>query len=144
MPAYRTFRTFLLLAPPLGWLIYASGVIAGEALQGQPLSTIGGGVLVALVGMPFGYLFGVPAAFVSALMLVVGSSLADAEPGPVFAGAVGLICGIAFAMLFHRAVDAGGLGVPAYFVLKVLTCLVPTLICWWLVCRRNAPTNENG
>ncbi len=86
---------------------------------------------------------GIPAAF-AALLVIAGSSFADAEPGPVPAVAAGLICGFVFALLFHREVDAAVLGVPTYFVLKVLTCLVPTLICWWLLRRNAAQTNDYG
>ena len=137
----QTFRTFIFLAPPMGWLIYATGMILGEALQGDWLGTLGTGLVVILIGAPFSYLFGlIPAAF-AALLMIAGSSFAEAEPGPVFAGMTELICGLIFAVLFHREVDAAVLGGPAYFALKVLTCLVPTLICWWLLRQNRADTS---
>jgi hypothetical protein len=141
MPPVQTFRTFVFLAPPLGWLIYATGMIVGEALQGDWLGTLSTGLLVIVIGAPFSYLFGLIQAAFAALLMVAGSSFAEAEPGPVFAGVVGLICGLIFAALFHREVDAAVLGGPIYFTLKVLTCLVPTLICWWLVRQHTADTS---
>jgi hypothetical protein len=141
MSPVQTFRTFIFLAPPLGWLVYATGMIVGEALQGDWLGTLSTGLLVIMIGAPFSYLFGlIPAAF-AALLMVAGSSFAEVEPGPVFAGVIGLICGLIFAVLFHREVDAAVLGGSAYFTLKVLTCLVPTLICWWLLRQNRTDTS---
>ncbi len=142
MAADRTFRVFLFIAPPIGWLIYAVGVVAGEAFQGHSFETLLGGLVVALLGLPVSYLFGIPVAFFAALLMTWATSLTEERPGPVLAAIVGLVCGLCFALLFHRESDALPLGVSGYVVLKVLTCLVPTLICWWLVCRDQRTANE--
>jgi tetrahydromethanopterin S-methyltransferase subunit F len=141
MPTIQTFRTFVFLAPPIGWLVYATGMILGEAVQGDWLGTLSTGLLVIVIGAPFSYLFGLIPAALAAVLMVAGSSFAEVEAGPVFAGVVGLICGLIFAILFHREVDAAVLGGPVYFALKVLTCLVPTLICWWLVRQNRTDTS---
>jgi len=80
----------------------------------------------------------------AALLMVAGSSLLSIRPGPLYAVAVGLICGIIFALVFLPGADDSGLGVSGFFVLKVLTCLVPSLICWWLARPKRADASEAG
>jgi hypothetical protein len=139
MPPLRTFVTFALVGPPLGWLIYAAGVMVGDARPGGSLSALVAGVPALLLGLPFSYAYGIiPALLVAAIMVLL------APPGPVHAGLVGLLCGIGFALFFHRTEDVNGLGVPAYVVLKILTWLVPSLICWWLVRRKRTDASETG
>jgi hypothetical protein len=134
MSMRRILLVYALLGPPLGWFIYATGVIVGEAQPGELLSALTYGIPLLLEGIPVAYVFGlIPALLMAAVM--IASRL---RPGLLYAGVVGLLCGLAFALLFHRAVDANGLGVPAYFTVKVLTCLVPSLICWWLASRKRA------
>lgn len=144
MPRPQIIRVFLFLAPPIGWLVYSTGMVVGEALKGDWLGTLGTGLLVILIGLPFSYVFGAIPAAISALTMVFGSTLLEAEPGPIFATLAGLSCGLIFAVVFHRDADAAVLGIRAYFALKVLTCLVPTLICWWLTCGRCGPRNDDG
>jgi hypothetical protein len=134
MSTRKILLVYALLGPPLGWLIYATGVIVGDAQPGELLSGLVYGVPLLVVGIPFSYVFGL----IPALLMAAAMIASRTRPGLLHAGMVGLLCGLAFAIVFHRAVDATGLGVPAYFILKVLTCLVPSLICWWLASRRPA------
>jgi len=73
-------------------------------------------------------------------VLAVGTIVAIAQSrwasfGLVHVVAIGIVCGILFALAFERNVENPGIDVRIYFVVKVLTCLVPSLICW-LITRR--------
>ena len=84
MPTIQTFRTFVFLAPPIGWLIYATGMILGEAVQGDWLGTLSTGLLVIVIGAPFSYLFGLIPAVIGAANLVYAYLLSrrEREAGP--------------------------------------------------------------
>jgi hypothetical protein len=144
MPKLRTFVIFGLVGPPLGWLVYAIGLIAGDARTAQSASGLGETISLVLFGMLFSYVIGLIPALLTALLMVAGPSILSIRPGPGYATLVGLVCGVVFAALFLSGTDSSGLGDAGYFLLKVLTCLVPTLICWWLVRSKRSDINEES
>ncbi len=82
MPPLRTFVTFVLVGPPLGWLIYAIGVTMGDAKPGGSLLALVAGVPALLLGLPFSYAYGIiPALLVAMIMVASGAAQARSMRG---------------------------------------------------------------
>jgi hypothetical protein len=144
MPTLRTFLVFALLGPPLGSAIYTVGLIAGHIAKGQPSPPVDEAVMIMLFTAPFSYVFGLVPALLTATLLLAGPRLFNIRPGLPYAVATGFACGVVFALIFLPGADESGLGKAGYFALKVLTCLVPSLICWWLARPKRADADDTG
>jgi len=132
----KVVACFALLGPPLGALVFFALISAAigrmGADPGGPLAVFG---FLSLFGLPLSYLVGaMPAALTGA---VVG--LWQAFRGRMsfpFAAAVGLGCGLIVAGAGRWQVYDLDPGQRADLALILLTCLIPTLICWYVT--RNA------
>lgn len=144
MPKLRTFVIFAVVGPPLGAAIYSIGLIVGHFAKEQAWPSFDESILIILFSAPFSYVFGLVPALLVALAMVVGPSFFTVQAGALYALSTGLLCGIVFALIFLPGSNESGLGDHGYFVLKVLTCLVPTLICWWLARPKRVDASEAG
>ena len=134
---FKVIACFALLGPPLGALTFFALVSLSLGREifddlGVPAAAIGA---FSLFGLPLSYfLGGWPATLMGALV-----GFWQAFRGPVSwagAAALGLACGAAIAGSGRWVVDGLGATRHADLALVLLTCLIPTLICWYVT--RNA------
>jgi hypothetical protein len=127
---FKVIACFALLGPPLGALTFFG--LLGLSLGQEFLDGFGVLGAFSIFGLPlFYFVGGMPAALIGALV-----GFWQAFRGPVSwtgAAALGLACGAAIAGSGRWVVE--GLG-HADLALVLLTCLIPTLICWYVT--RNA------
>ncbi len=126
---------FVVLGPPIGFFVCL------------PLLAISAGDLpsalfAVLFVMPLSYIYGAPPAALAGVAIGIKQAFFGRSTWPMVC-AVGLIAGL----VFLKGVDAfdpgaafqarifDGAAVPLFPALAMLTCLVPTLLCWRLVRR---------
>ncbi len=121
---------FMLLGPPVGAIVFMTATALTGMAKGGDVSGLGWIALFALIyAAPFSYFVGiVPAAIAGLLMGIRQAYFGRANWA--YAVVVGLLVG--FGMLFltgqRIAVDA-----DAPVPILLLTCLIPTLVCWLVV-----------
>jgi hypothetical protein len=126
---------FVVLGPSIGFLVCLPLLVVS-------LGDLSSALFAVLFLMPLSYIYGAaPAAFAGAA-IGIKQAFFGGTPWPM-ALAVGLIAG----GVFLKSVDALNPGaafqaqivhrfaVPLFPPLAMLTCLVPTLVCWQLVRR---------
>jgi len=134
MPIFKTLLVYVLLGPPVGWLLFGTW-LATVASRSEPwLETAGKSAILIVAGIPLSYVIGcIPALAVGTIVALAQNRWASF--GLAHVAAIGVACGILFALAFERNTDNPGIDPRTYFIVKVLTCLVPSLICW-LIARR--------
>ena len=131
---FKVIMVFALLGPPLGALTFLALLTFGLGLAHDPnlagaVATFG---FLALFAVPTSYVLGgLPA-------LIVGGAIGmwQAFRGPAsfgLAGAVGLVGALGIAGSGHWPFSDASFRGRDDFALVLLTCLIPTLICWYLV-----------
>lgn len=135
---FRVVATFALLGPPLGALTFSGLFWLNAYLRHSPdfgPDMMHGFGMMALMGVPMSYVIGgLPATITGA-----GFAVWQAFRGPVsfsFAAAFGLACALGVGASGHWLLSEGAFPDRSQFALLLLTCLVPTLICWSIT--RNA------
>jgi len=119
---------------------FASTLVAGELDGGYLFSGPLVGVITGMAMLiPFAYVFGLIPALVAALA-VRQIQLRQAKPEWLWVTLFGTIIGFVFVPAFGAALG-GLLGSAGWsvadirkeaFLAYVPTCLIPTLVCWWL------------
>lgn len=141
MPTVKIILVFLLLGPPLGSLVHMLGLFVISPPSVSAMQAVDFFLRMTVIGTPFSYLFGV----IPALGTGISMALVQRIWGRIRlieAALLGLACGVLFA--FATEQNSGPLPSRAYFVVKVLTCLIPTIICWWLVRSKRTDISEEG
>ena len=141
MPLRRTLLIFALLGPPIGWLVFIVFIAFNDNGFLKGLRELAEGWDTVLIGIPMSYIIGIIPALFVALLMVLAPTL-RMRPGPLYAAAVGLFCGVVFAFVWKSGFEP--LHIDRFFIFKVLTCLVPTLICWWLARSKRVDGIEAG
>lgn len=117
--AIRTMLIFVILGPPIGYVVFLLWVTGEHWLRhGRLMPDVGSFLLV----FPFSYLLGIIPALVAGAIVVVIRPRSRFEWLPV--AATGLAVGLAFALLFALYFNS--------LPLSVAICFIPTLICWQL------------
>jgi len=135
---FQVVACFAIIGPPLGaltfiGLLWASATLHQTAYHGQDM--MHGFGMMAAMGLPMGYVIGgLPATITGA-----GFAVWQAFRGRVrfgFASGMGLACALGIAASGLWPMSNGAFPNRDEFALLLLTCLVPTLICWSIT--RNA------
>ena len=137
--AIKTILVFALLGPPIGSLVICLGSAVINPLP-SPLSlALGNLVFLMVTAIPFSYVIGIVPALLVGTLTAIGENISQ-RFGFVHVVLLGLICGFIFAALFdrHGRSDLG------YAVVKMLTCLVPTIGCWRISRRWHPKVNEQS
>lgn len=135
MAIIKTLGVYVLLGPPIGWLVLAFGIMSASGGSGGSSDPIGAFLNMfplIIVGVALSYIIGVLPALLVGLAVLPANDFSKAT-GLLYVMIVGLLAGVIFALNFDRTTSP--LGTRFYFGLKVLTCLIPSLICW-LIARR--------
>jgi hypothetical protein len=131
----KTLLVFLLVGPLVGWLVYAAGLFAYLPDKEVNLTYIAKSGVLFIVGLPLSYIIGGVPALIAGVL--VAAARARPRPFPIaYPAALGAALALAFAFLFDRNESSAEMA-PAwqYDGLKVLTCLVPFMLCWRLTRR---------
>jgi hypothetical protein len=135
--ALKTTLVFILFGPPIGLFVFGACIIGSDFLSPDGMLAKPFGKLVStfILGVVLSYAVGfVPALYAGAFAGFARSSL---EPTiPFFPVVIGLPLGLVFALLFERVLLLPPLFSSWQFdAIKVLTCLVPTTVCWYMTSR---------
>ena len=134
-----TIIVFALLGPPIGMPVFLLGVAAIDPKPASLIVLIENLIGFIIMGIPFCYVIGIIPALAVGMLTAIGENISR-RFGFVHVALLGLVCGLVFALTIGRN---GGLG---YAVVKVLTCLVPTIACWeisrWWNLGQNEQSNE--
>jgi hypothetical protein len=142
MPIVKTLLVYALLGPPIGWVVYMLGWLVTDPRNWSSLETVGYLLGVLLLGIPVAYFVGVIPALVAAFLTIAVARMWGRADVWRVAG-IGLLCGLGFAFVFARDFRGLEFGWQVFIgAVKVLTCLVPTLICWTIARPRNAEVSQ--
>ena len=122
--AIRTMLIFVILGPPIGYVVFLVWVMGEHWLRhGRLMPDLGSFLFV----FPFSYLLGIIPALVAGAIVAAIEARSRFKWLPV--AATGLAVGLAFAVLFALYFNS--------LLLLVAICFIPTLICWQLsrLCR---------
>jgi hypothetical protein len=146
--------TFVALGPPIGFFVtWSLLVIVARPENASATSTDLLAVpIILLLIMPFAYLYGVVPAALAGLAIGIKQAFFGRTTWPMALG-VGLLVGVIFLEGFDiigprgvfRPTRYDGSPIPELPGILILTCVVPTMLCWALVRNRYfAPTPTAG
>jgi len=146
--------TFVLVGPPIGafvtWSLLA--IVSRPQAAGAPSTDLLAVPIVALLIMPFAYFYGVVPAALAGLAIGIKQAFFGRTTWPMALG-VGLLVGVIFLEGFDMLGPRGvfrptrydGSPIAELPGILILTCVVPTMLCWALVRNRYfAPTPAAG
>jgi hypothetical protein len=137
--ALRTVLVFILVGPPIGLIVLGASILVPDILSpdvGAWAKPFGKFVWAAILSLILSYVIG----FIPALYAGVFAGIARTwlDPvSPLFPILIGLPLGFVFALSVERVLSLP----PSIFsswqfaIIEVLSCLIPTMVCWQLTSR---------
>ncbi len=126
---------FVLLGPPVGAVTLLVSIAVAHMANPDLAGLAWVGIFALLYGVPLSYLFGVfPAA--AAGLLIGGWQVLVGRTTWIVAVGVGFIVGLAFLYAVGREPIDGAAKEFSFWenpAIFLLTCLVPTMLCWAIV-----------
>jgi len=127
----KGFAVFLILGPPIGSWTY---MICFDLVIRPTNISVARLIGMSILGMPASYVIGiVPAALAG--LLVASLQVMYRWFGGTAAFLVGVGVGLLFSALFDTRPDQHLSPAWGYPAVKILTCVVPTLVCWAVIRR---------
>ena len=133
---FEIVMKFMVLGPPIGaaaWLLLL-GITDSSSAAFIDLMTF---PLAALIAAPFGYLYGAGPAALAGMAIGLKQAFFGRTTWPM-ALAVGLVSGAVYLEIIgprmgFRVQRLDGSPFPEYPAMMILTCVIPTMLCWGLV-----------